>query len=302
MSGLRTLPIEEIVKRGSIGGGDIRALRRIFYEDGIVAADEADSLIRLNDACRVKPVEWADFFIEALTDYLVFQEQPQGYLNSANAHWLIDRISNDGHIRSRIEMGLVVNVLDKARWAPVSLVKFALNQVKSAVVSGGGPLRDGKPRAPGEITVGEVELLRRVLYAFGGDGHVAITCDEADILFDIDEAVASSRPNAAWTDLFVKAITNVVMASSGYAVPFREEALRREAELESPAEQGSVLATLLAMMQENLAASGTPTTTRRPRNAPWPGSNISALRSSPTRKSPRPRRPGLSAGLVVTAA
>lgn len=254
MSGLRSLPIEEIVKRGSIDGGDIRTLRRIFYEDGIVAADEADILFKLNDACRIKPVEWADFFIEALTDYLVFQERPQGYLNSDNAHWLMDRISYDGHIRSKTELELVVNVLDKARWAPVSLAKFALNQVKFAVVNGDGPLRDGKALAAGEITVGEVELLRRILYAFGGDGHVAVTCDEADILFDIDEAVANSRPNPAWTDLFVKAITNVVMASSGYAVPFREEALRQEAELENPAEHTSVLAALLSMMQTNLAA------------------------------------------------
>lgn len=254
MSGLRSLPIEEIVKRGSIEGSDIRALRRVFCEDGIVAAEEADILLKLNHACRIKPVEWADFFIEALTDYLVFQERPQGYLTSANAHWLIDRISYDGHVRSKVELELVVNVLDKARWAPVSLAKFALNQVKSAVLGGDGPLRDGKARAPGEITVGEVELIRRILYAFGGDGHVAVTCDEADILFDIDEAVANSRPNPAWTDLFVKAITNVVMASSGYGVPFREEALRQEAELEDATEQSSVLTALLSMMQTNLAA------------------------------------------------
>jgi hypothetical protein len=254
MSGLRSLPIEEIVKRGSIEGGDIRALRRLFYEEGIVAADDADILFRLNDACRVKPVEWADFFIEALTDYLVFQERPQGYLTSVNAHWLIERISSEERAPSRTELELVVNVLDKARWAPVSLAKFALNQVKSAVVSGDGPLREGKACAPGEITIREVELLRRILYAFGGDGHVAITCDEADILFDIDEAVANGRPNPAWTDLFVKAIANVVMASSGYAVPSREEALRQEAGLENPAEQTSVLAALLSMMQTNLAA------------------------------------------------
>ncbi len=127
---------------------DIRALRRIFYEDGIVAADEADLLFKLNDACRIKPVDWADFFVEAITDYLVFQERPQGYLTSANAHWLIDRISCDGHVHSKTELELVVNVLDKARWSPVSLVKFALNQVKSAVIHGDGPLRDGKSRAP----------------------------------------------------------------------------------------------------------------------------------------------------------
>jgi hypothetical protein len=254
MSGLRSLPIEEIVKRGSLEGGDLRALRRIFYEDGITSSDEADLLFKLNAACRVRPVDWTDFFVEAVTDYLIFQERPLGYLTSSNASWLIDRISHDGRVRSKVEFELLVNVLDKARWAPVSLAKFALNQVKSAVVHGDGPLRTGRAHAPGEITESEVEMLRRIIYAFGGDGHVAVTCDEADILFDIDEAVAGGPPNPAWTDLFVKAIANVVMAASGYAVPSREEALRQEAESGEASEQTSVLDALLAMVQSNLTA------------------------------------------------
>lgn len=253
MSGLRSLPIEKIVSRGSLEGGDIRALRRIFYEDGIVTAEEAELLFQLNAACRLKPADWADFFIEAITDYLVFQERPQGYLTSANASWLIERISDDGRVGSRTELELLVNVLAKARWAPVSLAKFALNQVKAAVLNGDGPLRAGKAIAPGEITEAEVELLRRILYAFGGDGHVAVTCDEADILFDIDEAVANNAPNPAWTDLFVKAIANVVMSASGYSVPSREEALRQEMTAISSDEQDSMLESLLSMVQSNLA-------------------------------------------------
>ncbi|HVZ04517.1 hypothetical protein [Hyphomicrobium sp.] len=254
MSGLRSLPIEKIVSRGSLEGGDIRALRRIFYEDGIVKADEAEILFQLNAACRLKPADWSDFFIEAITDYLVFQERPQGYLTAANARWLIDHISDDDLVGSKTELELLVNVLAKARWAPVSLAKFALGQVKAAVVTGDGPLRVGKAKMAGEITETEVELIRRILYAFGGDGHVAITCDEADILFDIDEAVASGTPNPAWTDLFVKAIANVVMAASGYAVPSREEALRQDTSPIGTDAQGSVLNTLLSMVQSNLAS------------------------------------------------
>src|SRR6185295_5442738 len=127
----------------------------------------------------------SDFFVEAITDYLVFQERPQGYLTAANAQWLIERISNDGNVDSKTELELLVNVLDKARWAPVSLVKFALEQVKQAVISGEGPLRRGRTLERGTITEGEVDLLRRILYAFGGDGHVAVTRDELDVLLDI---------------------------------------------------------------------------------------------------------------------
>lgn len=229
-------------------------MRQIFYEDGIVTAEEAGLLFALNDACREQPADWADFFVEAITDYLVFQEKPQGYLTADNAHWLIERISRAGRVDSKTELELLVNVLDKARWAPVSLIKFALEQVKAAVIHGDGPLRNGKSLAPGIITEGEVDLLRRMIYAFGGDGHVAVTRAEADVLFDIDEAVAAQKPNPVWTDFFVKAIANVMMAASGYRVPSREEALRQEASLHEPEKQTSVLAALLAMVRSNLAS------------------------------------------------
>ena len=254
MSGLQALRVEEIVNRGSLRDTDVRLLRQIFYEDGIVSQSEADLLFKLNDACPVQHGDWAAFFIEAITDYLVFQERPQGYLTSANAIWLIEKISHDGKVDSKTELELLVTVLDKARWSPVSLVKFALQQVKHAVISGDGPLRNGKGLVAGKITEGEVDLLRRILYGFGGDGHVAVTRDEADILFDIDEAVADAEPNPAWTDLFVKAIANVMMSASGYSVPSREEALRQEASLQNPERQTSVLASLLSMVQSNLSS------------------------------------------------
>ena len=109
-------------------------------------------------------------------------------------------------------------------------------------------------RFKGRITDFAVDVLRRILYAFAGDGHVAITREEADVLFDIDEAVASAAPNPGWTDLFVKAVANVIMASSGYAVPSREEALRQEASLDQPEQKTSVLAFLLSMVRSNLSS------------------------------------------------
>ena len=252
MSGLRSLPVDEILSRATVSAADVLKFRRVFYEDGIVAHDEAELLFRLNDRCTGNDTSWADFFVEALTDFVVFQTQPQGYVTGDNAAWLIDRISSDGKVDSKTELELAVNILDKARWAPISLAKFVLEQVKHAVISGSGPLRNGKNLDPGCITDGEVDMLRRMLYAFGGDGHVAITRDEADILFDIDDAVENSAPNPAWTDLFVKAVANVIMASSGYSVPSREEALRQEASLNHPELKTSVLAFLLSMVTSNL--------------------------------------------------
>lgn len=228
MAAFHTIAIDEIIRRGSVKDTDVLKLRAAFYDDGGIGMPEAEQIFAINDACPVKDPAWADFFVEAITDHVVNVVPPEGYLTAENAQWLIAHIGRDGKVDSKTELDLLVNVLDKARWSPASLVSFALEQVKHAVISGEGPLRSGQSLAAGSISEGEVDLLRRILYAFGGDGNVAITQAEAEILFEINDATAAGALNPAWTDLFVKAVANAMMASSGYAVPSREEALRRE--------------------------------------------------------------------------
>ena len=98
---------------------------------------------------------------------------------------------------------------------------------------GNGPLRAGTQLQPGVVTDDDVELIRRVLYAFGGDGNIAITRKEAEILFEINDRITNSEENSAFTELFIKAISSCVMSASGYSIPSRQEMLRREAWLES---------------------------------------------------------------------
>lgn len=233
MTDFKGLSIDDIIAKGSIGESDVMKMRAVTYADGSISPAEADQLFRLNDARILAARAWDDYFIEAITDFLVNQAEPVGYVTAENAQWLIERISHDGHVDTRTELELAINVIDRARWSPESLVRFALEQVRDAVVTGAGVLRSGGKLQPGRIDEADVELLRRILYAFGGDGSVAITRAEAEILFDISDALAEHGAPAAWTDLFVKAITNAVMSMSSYKVPTREEALRREAWLES---------------------------------------------------------------------
>ncbi len=238
MGVLSAVSVLEIKARGSIKDADVLKLRRSYYDDGRITAEEADTIFALNDSCPVQDPAWADCFIETITDYIVDQAQPEGYLTAANAAWLIERISKDGRVESKTELDLLVNVLDKARWAPQSLVRFALDQVKCAVIEGVGPLRSGKKLEPGAITEAEVDLLRRILYAFGSDGNIAITQPEAEALFDIEESTADGEAHPSWRDLFVKAIANCVMAASGYAAPPREVALARDAWLDRRGDLG----------------------------------------------------------------
>lgn len=225
-----TMPerLSTILRSGRIEADDALAVRQTIYQDGHVGPREAEWLFTLNSACREQDAAWHTLFVEALTDYVVHQMQPSGYVTEDNACWLMARLDHNGHIESATELELLVNVLDKAASCPPRLSAFALSQVKQAVLTGEGPLRADRHLAPGRVTAGDADLLRRVLYAAGGQQHIAITREEADVLFDINDQTDADANDPAWHDLFVKAVANHIMFASGYTVPSREAALRRD--------------------------------------------------------------------------
>ena len=233
MSVTKSILFDEVCQRGSIRDSDVLKFRWLYYEDGFIAAPEAEAIIELNDACRVQDPAWQAFFIEAISDYVVMHAEPEGYVNTKNADWLIDRVTQDGAVRTRTGLELLIKVLEKSRWAPESLARLALNTVKDAILSGNQALRGGTEAPGGIVTNDDVDCLRQIVYAFGGDGNVAVTRAEAEVLFAINDATADETENPAWTEFFVKAITSVVMAASGYKTPSREQALRREQWLQS---------------------------------------------------------------------
>lgn len=254
MSALQSLSITEMLQRGAIEDVDVLRLKSALHTDYVICADEAESLITLNETCQQQHRSWPSFYVDTLADYFVAQLEPEGYLTVEKAKRLTDRIAPQGIIARRTDFDLLVRVIDKARWSPVSLTRLALQQVKLAITEGKGPLRVGATLEPGTIRESDVEQIRRILYAHGGDRPIAITRAEADELFDINEAIADPEANAAWTDLYVKAVTNVVMAVSGHAAPTREEALRRDAWLMEAKGELSPLALLSAMVSSSLEA------------------------------------------------
>jgi hypothetical protein len=229
MSGLiASAQVTDIASRKSIGADDVLMLRREVFGAGVVSCAQAEALFALNATCTDQCTEWSVFFIETTTDYIVHQEKPSGYISVKNADWLVNAISRDGRVESMTELELLVRVLEVAKFSTERLAAFALRQVMYAVVEAKGPLLLGGELVPGLIGKSEVDLLRRILYAFGGDGNIAITRSEAEVLFEINDRTAGARNDPEWNDLFVKAVANFVMCASGYEAPTREEALRRE--------------------------------------------------------------------------
>ena len=234
MASLRLMAIDEICQRGSVRDADVGMLRRAFAREPQLSPSDVEALFRIHTMARIQDPNWADFFIETLTDYVVREMEPSGYVTASQAGWLIARISSGGRVRTKIEFDLLLNVIDKARWVPESLMAYALTQVRDAVVLGTGALRSPSAVDARMITSQETEQVRRLLYAYGADRPAAITQCEIDLLLDIDAALVEAALGQhtaeidAWSQLFCKALADAVLSASGYAGPSREECLREK--------------------------------------------------------------------------
>ena len=225
--------VESVLRSGTITDAQTLELRRYLYADYKVGAEEADWLFEINDACKSRGRGWDVFFIEALSDYIVHQMQPQGYVNESNVSWLMQRINTDGKLDAVNELELLIAIFEIAKSVPDQLEHYALQQVKTAVLEGTGTLRNGQKLEPGIVSEADVQLLRRILYAYASGNSIGITRNEAEILFDINDATAGKANHPSWSVLFAQAIANHLMMHVGHTPLSRETVLRQEQWLEN---------------------------------------------------------------------
>lgn len=220
--------LAQMARKSKLNADDVLALRREVFEDGVVERCEAEALFAIDRSVKEKAVEWSEFFIEAVTDYLVLAEAPEGYISEENANWLIRAISSDGIVDQIVEFEILMRCMEKAQSMPATLSAFALRQVQNAVVNGEGAMAKDRKTAKRVVTADDVKALRRVLYAYSSDGGLGISRSEAEVLFDINDQTVESENDPSWTELFSKAIAFSLMASVNHRAVSRDEALRRQ--------------------------------------------------------------------------
>lgn len=220
--------IHAIDVKNSVGGEDIVALRKVIFADGFVDSAEAAELFRLNENSMAKPAEWDSFLKAAMTEFLVVQKGQDGFVTERHADWFIKHIAKDGHIETKSNLKLLLSVLNDARDGSDRLVLFALAQVRDAIVFGKGILGRSRVPAPKQISEKDVNLVERFLYLCGGDKHIAVTREEADILFEINDACLVERPaKEKWRALFVSGITNCLIYYSQAPEAGQDDPYRR---------------------------------------------------------------------------
>lgn len=209
--------IRSVGADGHVSADDVLFLRKNVFADGIVSRAELAVLFALAEKAPQGDKEWADYFAEAAADFFLREEEPHGYLTQSEFEHLEAFIARDGKKASSIELQLLVALMEKATATPPAMAEFAADQFRRLVSE-----RKGGPR----ISRADADLLRRYLYASAGDGSIAITKDETELLFDLHEMTAGADNDPSWADLFIKAVAAHLMAHVGYKPLPREEALR----------------------------------------------------------------------------
>lgn len=193
---------------------DISDLRRKFWADGLITPDEAEGLFTENAAANPGDTAWTDFFVEAVTEYLIQRGEPRGYVTDADADWLIARLGADGRLDSAHELEALVHLFERAERVPDSLRMFAIAQIERAVLTGAGPTRDGAALDPGSVNAAECALLRRILFSAGGEAPARIGRAEAEALFRIKDSALTAANAPEWKKLFVQALANHLLTDA----------------------------------------------------------------------------------------
>jgi hypothetical protein len=212
---------------GTISPEEILILRRAGWQDGKIDADEAEAIFAVNDRIQAPSPEWADFFVEALGEFIVHGTPPAGYVDEEKADWLMAHIDRDGRVESMAELELLVKLFERATAVPERLRTYAIAQIEAAVLTGEGPTRQGVLEKAA-ISDAEAQLLRRLIFAPASDRPAGVSRTEAELLFRLKDAALGQANGADWKRLFVQGVGNYLMAYTSYE-PLPQE---RAAELE----------------------------------------------------------------------
>ena len=116
---------KELLADGIIDASEVKELEEVLYADGVIDKDEADFLFELNNAVSGKEnaPEWKDFFVKAITSFVLDDDQSNGEVDEDEAKYLYKQIKGDGQIDD-IEKALLENIKAKSKNFPSLLAEL----------------------------------------------------------------------------------------------------------------------------------------------------------------------------------
>ncbi len=107
--------ISAMIHGRRVSAQDVAWLRREVFADGEVSREAADELFAVARAGMNNAPEWSEFFVEMITDHVVWQARPTGVVSDAQAEWLLARADECTSVEA---LAALVNVLAEAHRVP----------------------------------------------------------------------------------------------------------------------------------------------------------------------------------------
>ncbi len=116
---------KDLLADGVIDAAEVKELEAVLYEDGVIDKEEADFLFELNNAVsgKANAPEWKDFFVKAISSFVLEDETSPGEIDEDEAKYLYDQIKGDGQIDD-IEKALLENIKAKSKNFPSLLAEL----------------------------------------------------------------------------------------------------------------------------------------------------------------------------------
>lgn len=113
---------KELLEDGIIDAQEVEELQAVLYADGVIDKDEANFLFELNDAVsgHKNHPSWNQFFVKAITSYLLEDEVSPGEIDGDEAEWLYAKVIGDGQVDG-VEKELLENLKKEAKTFPTKL-------------------------------------------------------------------------------------------------------------------------------------------------------------------------------------
>ena len=113
---------KDLLADGIIDAEEVKTLESVIFEDGIVDKEEADFIFELNNAVsgKANAPEWKDFFVKAITSFVLDDDKSNGEVDDDEAKYLYDQIKGDGQIDD-VEKALLINIKSKSNNFPAIL-------------------------------------------------------------------------------------------------------------------------------------------------------------------------------------
>src|SRR4029079_9377599 len=84
--------LKPVLESGVIEADEVSTLRRWFYGDGLLHREDAEGLFQVQARLGGCCAGFNRLFVEAITDFVVYQNLPTGKVTAEQADWLIGEL------------------------------------------------------------------------------------------------------------------------------------------------------------------------------------------------------------------